>query len=139
MRQQLGILEVRTPGRGLHECTREVVRWVGECGIRRGVLTVFIRHTSASLVIQENADPDVVADLGRFMDRLVEDGDALFEHTLEGPDDMAAHVRTALTQTDLSIPVDGGVPLLGTWQGIYVWEHRTRAHRRQLALHLIGE
>jgi secondary thiamine-phosphate synthase enzyme len=103
------------------------------------LLTVFIRHTSASLVIQENADPDVVDDLGRYMDRLVTDGDPMFVHRLEGPDDMAAHVRTALTQTHLSIPVDGGRPLLGTWQGIYIWEHRTHPHRRRLALHLVGE
>ena len=139
MRQDVGIVEVRTPGRGMFEVTGEVGRWVRATGIERGLLTVFIRHTSASLVIQENADPDVVGDLGRWMGRLVEDGDPIFDHTLEGPDDMAAHVRTALTQTQLSIPVDGGAPLLGTWQGIYVWEHRVRPHRRQLALHLIGD
>ena len=139
MRQDVGIVEVRTPGRGLFEVTGEVCGWVRATGIERGLLTVFIRHTSASLVIQENADPDVVGDLGRWMGRLVEDGDPIFDHILEGPDDMAAHVRTALTQTQLSIPVDGGAPLLGTWQGIYVWEHRVRPHRRQLALHLIGD
>lgn len=139
MRQQVGQVEVTTPGRGMYECTGEVRRWVAGTGIERGLLTVFVRHTSASLVIQENADPDVVADLGRFMDRLVVDGDPLFAHILEGPDDMAAHVRTALTQTCLSIPVDGGAPLLGTWQGIFLWEHRAHAHRRRIALHLIGE
>ena len=139
MRQDVGIVEVLTPGRGLFEVTGEVRGWVRSAGIERGLLTVFIRHTSASLVIQENADPDVVGDLGRWMGRLVEDGDSIFEHTLEGPDDMAAHVRSALTQTQLSIPVDDGAPLLGTWQGIYVWEHRVRSHRRQLALHLIGD
>ena len=139
MRQQLGALEVRTRGRGMLEFTTAVRDWVAGTGIERGLLTLFVRHTSASLVIQENADPDVVADLGRFMERLVVDGDPLFAHTLEGPDDMAAHVRTALTQTCLSIPVDGGAPLLGTWQGIYLWEHRAHAHRRRIALHLIGD
>lgn len=139
IRQQVGELELTTPGRGLFECTRPVARWVEESGIAQGLLTLFLRHTSASLVIQENADPDVVTDLGGYMDRLVTDGDPLFVHTLEGPDDMAAHVRAALTQTSLGIPVGGARPLLGTWQGIYIWEHRTRPHRRRLALHLIGD
>lgn len=139
MRQEVGQFEITTPGRGLFEVTNEVRAWVSGTEIARGLLTVFVRHTSASLLIQENADPDVVADLGRYMDRLVTDGDPLFVHTLEGPDDMAAHVRTALTHTHLSIPVDGRAPMLGTWQGIYIWEHRARPHRRRIALHLIGE
>lgn len=139
IRQELGIIEVPTPGRGLVECTGEIRGWVRRTGIDRGLLTVFIRHTSASLLIQENADPDVVGDLGRWLGRLVVDGDPIFEHTLEGPDDMAAHVRAALTQTQLAVPVEGGLPLLGTWQGIYVWEHRVRQQRRQLALHLMGD
>lgn len=128
-----------TPGRGLYECTEAVRGWVAESGIARGLVTVFVRHTSASLLIQENADPDVAGDLGRYMDRLVVDGDPAFVHTMEGPDDMAAHVRSALTQTHLAIPVDAGRPMLGTWQGIYLWEHRARPHRRRLALHLLGD
>lgn len=139
MVQHLTTFEVRTPGRGLHELTPEVRAWVRSAGVARGLLTVAIRHASASLTIQENADPDVIADLERWFSRLVTDGDPLFVHTLEGPDDMAAHVRAALTQTHLAIPVDGGAPLLGTWQGIFLWEHRTRPHRRQVVLHLLGE
>ncbi len=137
--RHLTTLELRTPGRGLHEFTGAVRDWVHATGVARGLLTLFIRHTSASLLIQENADPDVIADLERWLGRLVADGDPIFAHTLEGPDDMAAHVRTAVTQTHLSIPVDGGVPLLGTWQGIYLWEHRTRPHRRRVVLHLSGD
>jgi secondary thiamine-phosphate synthase enzyme len=110
---------------------------VNSCNID-GLLTVFIRHTSASLLIQENADPEVTRDLERFFSRLVPDGDPLFEHRAEGPDDMPAHVRAALTQTHLSIPVIGGELMLGTWQGIYLVEHRTRAHRREVVLHLLG-
>jgi len=109
------------------------------CNIDEGLLTVFLRHTSASLLIQENADPEVVHDLERFFARLVPDGDALFEHRAEGADDMPAHVRTALTQTHLSVPVIGGTLSLGTWQGIYLVEHRLRPHRREAVLHLLGE
>ena len=139
MRQASHTLELASRGRGLTDFTAAVEDFVSGAGIRTGLLTIFCRHTSASLLIQENADPDVRSDLQRFFARLVKDGDPLFEHTTEGPDDMPAHVRAALTQTQLSIPVAGGRPVLGTWQGIYLWEHRTHGHRREVALHLIGE
>jgi len=139
MRQTHTVLDVATPGRGLVEITREVTQWVGGTGIADGLLTLFIRHTSASLLVQENADPQVRRDLERFFARLVPDGDPLFEHQSEGPDDMPAHVRSALTQTQLALPLIDGRLALGTWQGIYVYEHRHRAHTRQVALHLIGE
>lgn len=138
MIQHTGRLTVTTRGRGLVEVTRDVAGWLGSTGIAEGLVTVFIRHTSASLVVQENADPDVQADLERFLARLVPDGDPLFEHVAEGPDDMPAHVRAALTQVQLSIPVSAGRLALGTWQGLYVWEHRHRGHRRELALHAFG-
>ena len=131
-------LGVDTPGRGLHEITQPVVAWARRGGVGSGVLTLFVRHTSASLLIQENADPEVRADLERFFARLVVDGDALFRHRDEGPDDMPAHVRAALTATQLSIPIANGALVLGTWQGIYLWEHRLRPHRREVALHLVG-
>ena len=121
------------------EFTDEVQAWVRSTGIREGLLTLHIRHTSASLVIQENADPDVRTDLERFMSRLVPEGDPIFRHTAEGPDDMPSHVRSALTSTTLSIPVVNGAPALGTWQGIYVYEHRRAAQRRRVGAHLIGE
>jgi secondary thiamine-phosphate synthase enzyme len=139
MRQAHHRLQVETKRRGLVEITRAVAGFVESTGMRDGLLTIFIRHTSASLLIQENADPDVQGDLERFLGRLVPDGDRLFEHTIEGPDDMAAHVRSALTQTHLSIPLERGALALGAWQGIYVFEHRLRGHRREVALHLIGE
>lgn len=139
MRQCITILQVDTPARGLVEITRPVRDWVAATGIRNGLLTLFIRHTSASLLIQENADPDVRTDLERFLARLVPDGDTLFEHRAEGPDDMPAHVRTALTQTQLAVPVIERAPALGTWQGIYAYEHRRRGHRREVVLHLLGE
>jgi len=139
MRQSHTVLAVRTPGRSLTEITPELARWVGQAGIADGLLTLFIRHTSASLLIQENADPGVQSDLERFFARLVPDGDALFEHVSEGPDDMPAHVRSALTATQLAVPVLGGRMALGTWQGVYVWEHRRRGHAREVVLHLIGE
>ena len=139
MRQSHTVLAVRTPGRSLTEITPELARWVGQAGIADGLLTLFIRHTSASLLIQENADPGVQSDLERFLARLVPDGDALFEHVSEGPDDMPAHVRSALTATQLAVPVLGGRMALGTWQGVYVWEHRRRGHAREVVLHLIGE
>jgi secondary thiamine-phosphate synthase enzyme len=132
-------LSVKTRGKGFCEITRQVEEWARRCGAREGLLTVFIRHTSASLLIQENADPDVVHDLEAFFRRLVPDGDPLYRHTMEGPDDMPAHVRAALTQTQLSIPISGGNLMLGTWQGIYVFEHRNDPHSRTVALHLIGE
>ncbi|MGE0800141.1 MAG: secondary thiamine-phosphate synthase enzyme YjbQ [Lautropia sp.] len=139
MQQASTVHRVRTRGRGLVEVTRPVADWVAASGIGDGLLTVFIRHTSASLLIQENADPTVVADLERFFARLVPDGDPLFEHVAEGADDMPAHVRAALTQVSLSIPVRRGAPVLGTWQGIHVYEHRRAPHLRELVLHLIGE
>lgn len=113
--------------------------WVRGTGIREGLLTLHVRHTSASLLIQENADPEVQSDLERFFARLVPRGDPIFRHTAEGPDDMPAHVRSALTATSLSIPVVDGRPALGTWQGIYVYEHRDAPHRRRVAAHLVGE
>ena len=139
MRQDHTTLQVSTPGRGLVEITQPVKEWLRGTGIATGVLTVFIRHTSASVLIQENADPDVQADLERFLARLVPDGDPLFEHTSEGPDDMPAHVRSALGTVQLSIPVVQGRMALGTWQGVYVHEHRLRPHQRQVMLHVIGD
>jgi secondary thiamine-phosphate synthase enzyme len=131
-------LDIDTPGRALVEITRLVTEWVDAQHVQTGLLTLFIRHTSASLLIQENADPDVQADLNRFLARLVPDGDPLFRHRDEGPDDMPAHVRAALTAVQLSVPVLNGRLALGTWQGIYVWEHRLRPHRRRVVLHLLG-
>jgi secondary thiamine-phosphate synthase enzyme len=139
MRQAHTMLAVDTRGRGLHEITRQIADWAGRSGLRHGLLTVFIRHTSASLLIQENADPGVQRDLERFFARLVPDGDRLFEHDAEGPDDMPAHVRSALTATQLSVPLVDGALALGTWQGIYLYEHRRRGHRREVVLHLIGD
>jgi secondary thiamine-phosphate synthase enzyme len=139
LRQATTRFHVDTSGRGLFEVTRPVSAWVAAQGLGTGLLTLFVRHTSASLVIQENADPDVRADLDRFFARLVPDGDRLFEHRDEGPDDMPAHVRAALTAVQLSVPVVDGRLVLGTWQGIYLWEHRVRAHRRELVAHLLGE
>jgi secondary thiamine-phosphate synthase enzyme len=139
MRQSHTMLQVGTTGRGLVEITQPVKEWLRGSGVSTGLLTVFIRHTSASLLIQENADPDVQADLERFLSRLVRDGDPLFEHTSEGPDDMPAHVRSALGTVQLSIPVLQGRMVLGAWQGIYVHEHRMRAHQRQVVLHVIGD
>jgi secondary thiamine-phosphate synthase enzyme len=126
-------------GRGLYEFTHELRDWVRSTVIQAGLLTVFVQHTSASLLIQENADPTVQADLERFFARLVPDGDPIFQHREEGKDDMAAHVRTALTQVHLVIPVAGGAPVLGTWQGIFLYEHRYDPQRRNVMLHLIGE
>lgn len=131
-------MQFDTPRRGLLEITRPISAWVASSGLRDGLLTVFIRHTSASVLIQENADPEVQRDLERFLARLVPDGDPLFQHTVEGRDDMPAHVRAALTQTHLAIPVESGALLLGTWQGVYLYEHRLNGHRREVALHLIG-
>jgi secondary thiamine-phosphate synthase enzyme len=140
MQQRQHRLEVATPGRGLVEITDPVRRWVAAQGIATGLLTVWCRHTSASLLVQENASPEVRADLEDFFRRLVPDGGTgRYRHEEEGPDDMPAHIRAALTQTGLCIPVAEGRPVLGTWQGIYLYEHRTRPHRRELVLHLIGE
>jgi secondary thiamine-phosphate synthase enzyme len=139
LRQAATTLVVQTRGRGLVEFTHQAAAWLAQSGIGTGLLTLFVRHTSASLLVQENADPDVRGDLDRFLARLVPDGDPLFRHRDEGPDDMSAHVRSALTNVQLSIPVAGGQLALGTWQGIYLWEHRTHGHRREVALHLLGE
>ncbi len=130
--------EVRTRGRGTHEITSEVQRIVGGAEMEVGLCTVFVHHTSASLTINENADPDVQRDLDAFFARLVPDGDPLFIHTAEGPDDMPSHVRSALTQTSLGIPVARGRCDLGTWQGIYLWEHRHRPHRRRVTVTIVG-
>ena len=138
MRQAHTMLQIQTPGRGFVEITRDVQAWLARCSIGSGLLTIFIRHTSASLLIQENAGPEVTRDLERFFARLVPDGDPLFEHRAEGADDMPAHVRAALTQTHLSIPVMDDKPTLGAWQGIYLVEHRVRTHRREVVLHLVG-
>jgi len=139
LKQTLTEFTVATRGRGLYEITEEVAGWISRSGFKAGLVTLLLRHTSASLLIQENADPDVRADLERFFERLVADGDPLFAHTVEGDDDMPAHVRTALTTVHLSLPVNGGALALGTWQGIYVWEHRRRPHARRITAHFIGE
>lgn len=140
MEQRLHRLRLATRERGLVEFTGEVVRWVAAQGIGTGLLTVWCRHTSASLLVQENASPEVRADIEDFFRRLVPDGGGgRYRHEDEGPDDMPAHIRAALTQTQLSIPVEDGRPVLGTWQGIYLCEHRTAPHRREVVLHLIGE
>jgi len=139
MRQFTRELTVSTRGKGFYEVTGQVCVWVESLGVREGLLTIFLRHTSASLVIQENADPDVVRDLETFFSRLVPEDSSRYTHTLEGPDDMPAHIRAALTQSQLSIPILGGRAALGTWQGIYLFEHRRRAHQRMLALHVVGE
>ena len=127
-------IHLETQGRGCYEITGQVQTIVGSFGIDQGLCQVFIHHTSASLMLCENADPDVLRDLESFMARLVPDGDPLFVHRAEGPDDMPAHVRSVLTHNDLSIPISAGQCDLGTWQGIYVWEHRLRPHRRRLTI-----
>ncbi len=131
-------LNVRTSGRGFVEITRQVQQTVSESGVKEGLCNVFIHHTSASLIISENADPDVLEDLERFMLRLAPDGDSIYEHTAEGPDDMPAHVRCVLTQTHLSVPVVAGRCDLGTWQGVFVWEHRYRPHTRRVTVSVTG-
>jgi secondary thiamine-phosphate synthase enzyme len=131
-------VEIRTRGKGLYPFTREVAKWVGSCDAGTGLLTVFCQHTSASLVIQENADPDVVLDLADYFERLAPEGDPRYRHTAEGPDDMPAHIRAALTQTSLSIPVIDGRMALGMWQGIYLFEHRNSPHHRSVVLHLLA-
>lgn len=130
------ILEIKVPGQGLHMITPEVAQCVSAAGCSDGLCTLFIRHTSASLLIQENADPSARADLEAWLNRLVPENDPLYTHTLEGPDDMPAHIKAALTSTSLSIPVSGGRLMLGTWQGIYLWEHRYFSGRRELVVHL---
>jgi secondary thiamine-phosphate synthase enzyme len=139
LRQTVGHLSLATRGRGFYDVTTELQDRVTQAGIRTGLCTLHLQHTSASLIIQENADPDVRADFERFFARLIPDGDPLFEHTVEGADDMPAHVRTALTTVNLSIPVADGRLALGTWQGVYVWEHRRAPHRRTVVVHLLGD
>jgi len=139
LRQFSHRLHVATRSKGLYEITDEIAGWLGSTSIRTGLLTVFIQHTSASLIVQENADPDVVHDLNVFFNRLVLEESRLYRHKVEGSDDMPAHIRAALTLTQLSIPVEGGRMALGTWQGVYVFEHRAVPHRRSVVLHLIGE
>jgi secondary thiamine-phosphate synthase enzyme len=139
MKQFTHRLEVRTSGKGLYNISRQVESWVNGHKLTTGLLTVFLQHTSASLTVQENADPDVVYDLADFFEKLVPDNPRLYRHTIEGPDDMPAHIRAALTMTQLSIPLVNGELALGTWQGIYVFEHRAAAHRRSVVLHLAGE
>jgi secondary thiamine-phosphate synthase enzyme len=139
MRQVFHDFRLATRGRGLYEFTDAVAEWLSTQDLTSGLLTLHLRHTSASLLIQENADPDVRRDLEVFFSRLVRDGDPLFVHTAEGADDMPAHIRTALTTVNLSIPVNQGRLALGTWQGIYVWEHRHSPHTRTVAAHFIGE
>jgi secondary thiamine-phosphate synthase enzyme len=138
MRQAQHVLTVATKGKGLVEITREVAGWVSQQRIETGLLTLFCRHTSASLIIQENADPDVRTDLQSFFEEIAPESRA-YVHDTEGPDDMPAHIRTALTGVQLSIPFAEGALMLGTWQGIYLFEHRARPHRREVVLHLIGE
>jgi secondary thiamine-phosphate synthase enzyme len=138
MRQQSSNITLATPGQGMHEFTDRVCAWVGETPIAEGLLTLFVRHTSASLLIQENAAPAARRDLERWIARIAPESRD-YEHDDEGPDDMPAHLRAALTATSLSIPVLGGRPVLGTWQGIYLFEHRHAPHHRTVALHLIGE
>jgi secondary thiamine-phosphate synthase enzyme len=139
LRQSVHEFRIPTRGRGLYEITDAIADWVSQSKITTGLLTLHLRHTSASLLIQENADPDVRRDLDGFFERLVPDGDPLFAHTTEGEDDMPAHIRTALTAVNLSIPVAACQLTLGTWQGIYIWEHRRIPHNRTVAAHLIGE
>ncbi len=139
LRQSFHELTITTRGRALYEFTDDVVSWVAKNNFKDGLVTLHLRHTSASLLIQENADPDVRRDLENFFSRLVRDGDPLFIHTAEGEDDMPAHIRTALTAVNLSIPLHHGRLALGTWQGIYVWEHRRAPHSRHVAMHFIGE
>ena len=138
MKQHTTEIVVTSNGPGMIEVTDRVVAWVNATKVATGLLTLHVKHTSASLLIQENADPEVRRDFERFMRRLVPEGDPLFHHTSEGPDDMPAHVRAALTATTLSIPVVEGAPALGTWQGIYLYEHRRQPHTRKIAVHLIG-
>ena len=139
MKQAIGRLSVRAPSRGLHEFTREVADWTAGCAVSDGLLTLFCRHTSASLLIQENAAPAARRDLERYFETIAPEDRSRYEHGDEGPDDMPAHLRTALTQTQLSIPVESGRILLGTWQGIYLFEHRREPSDREIVLHLGGE
>lgn len=138
MASHLARIDLRTPGRGFQNITAELQNAVSESGLRDGLCNVFIRHTSASLLITENADPDVRRDLENFISRLAPDGDPSYLHSMEGPDDMPAHIRSVLTCSELTIPIRGGRLGLGTWQGAYLWEHRTHPHHRRVDITLIG-
>lgn len=139
MKQFHTAIQVATRGKGLYMFTRQVNDWVKSCAVQNGLLTLFIQHTSASLTIQENADPDVRHDLNNAFERLAPEDDSLYRHTIEGSDDMPAHIRSALTDTSLTIPLVDGRLALGTWQGLYVFEHRSEHQRRSVVLHLLGE
>ena len=139
MQQRTTTIEITTRAAGLYEFTHDLSNFVADSGVKDGLVTAFCRHSSASLLIQENADDDVKTDLLRFFRRLVPEGMDWIVHRTEGSDDMPAHIKAALTQTSIGIPVLAGAPMLGTWQGIYLFEHRTRPHRRQVALHIIGD
>lgn len=139
LRQSLHEITIATRGRGFHDFTEAVEELVRNAKLKTGLATLHLQHTSASLLIQENADPEVRRDLERFFSRLAPDGDPLFQHTCEGEDDMPAHIRTALTCVNLCIPIANGALALGAWQGIYLWEHRVEPHRRRVTVHLLGE
>ena len=139
MKQLTHQLRIQTHGKGFYDFTREIENWMRDKQARTGLLTVFCQHTSASLVIQENADPDVVVDLADFFSRLVPEDTSFYRHTAEGPDDMTSHIRSALTQTQIAIPIHEGRLALGTWQGVYLFEHRESSHRRNVILHLLME
>lgn len=139
MKQATHRIQVRTRGQGLYEITDAVAQWVSEQGVKQGLATLFVQHTSASLTVQENADPDVVRDLQDFFSRLAPENDPAYRHTIEGADDMPAHIKAALTLTQLSVPVVSGRLALGTWQGVYLFEHRSASHHRSVVLHVIGE
>ena len=139
LRQASHRLRVPTRGKGLYEITGEIAGWLSGLAVRTGLVTVFVQHTSASLTVQENADPDVIHDLDAFFARLAPEDNRLYRHTVEGADDMPAHIRAALTLTQVAIPVEDGRLALGTWQGVYLFEHRSAPHRRSVLLHLIGE
>ena len=139
MRQEQQQRTLHTDGQGLYELTAEIRSAVVDSGVQMGLCTIFVRHTSASLVIQENADPSARRDLAAFLCRLVPENDPEFTHTTEGPDDMPAHIKAALTATSLNVPVRDGKPVLGTWQGVFLWEHRTRPHKRRVVIHVLGE
>ncbi|NJN73467.1 MAG: YjbQ family protein [Limnothrix sp. RL_2_0] len=139
MRQYQQALRVKTQGKALHKITSKIESYVAESGIRTGLCIVFVRHSSASLIIQENADPDVLLDLENFMKKLVPEDGRSYIHSAEGPDDMPAHIRSVLTHTSEQIPIANGRLVLGTWQGIYLWEHRQRSHQREIVVHISGE
>lgn len=139
MQQTIHHVTISTQGRKFYDLTPQILAWLRSQGITTGLMTLYIQHTSASLLINENYDADVLVDMEAFFNRLVPDGDALFTHTVEGPDDMPAHIRSALTQTHLSIPVVAGKLALGQWQGIFLYEHRHMAAKRNVVLHLLGE